>query len=310
MGHVLYVGAHLLKLYGWFVDEGQPSKQLSTCQATFANRTTQNPAHRAEGEIQAGKKNRTSNSSQVGQKRKVPICHENNKERSRFYGLQSRDQRREGERKMKIEQVVKVILVILNLTIEEALIKAAANGYQRVMKLLVNAGADPNTRDENGKTPLDWAAEMEHQEAVKLLVEMGADPNARNEYGYTPLHWAARNGHQKAVKFLVDAGADPKAKDKNGQTSLHLAAKKGHQEVVELLVNEGADPNTRDEDGWTPLHWATANGHQEMVKFLVNAGADLNARDEDDRTPLYLAATNQHQEVVEFLKRHLNKPNP
>ncbi|MDE0408823.1 MAG: ankyrin repeat domain-containing protein [Alphaproteobacteria bacterium] len=75
------------------------------------------------------------------------------------------------------------------------------------------AGADLRARDENGMTPLHWAARfIENPEVVSALVTAGANPNARGKIGHTPLHWAAGfNVNPAVVSTLLDVGADPKA---------------------------------------------------------------------------------------------------
>ena len=69
------------------------------------------------------------------------------------------------------------------------------------MKLLLKRGANVESKDtESGRTPLSLAAEYGHKAVVKLLVEKGADVESKSRYGRTPLWWAAGNGHEAVVK--------------------------------------------------------------------------------------------------------------
>ena len=76
------------------------------------------------------------------------------------------------------------------------------------------AGADPNARDEDEKTPLYVAARYsENPEVHKVLLVAGADPNVQAEYRETPLHQAAGfNKNPEVHKVLLAAGADPMAR--------------------------------------------------------------------------------------------------
>ncbi|KJK74201.1 hypothetical protein H634G_10574 [Metarhizium anisopliae BRIP 53293] len=109
-------------------------------------------------------------------------------------------------------------------------------------KLNRTNGADVDSNDEYGRTPLSWAAENGYEAVVQLLLENGADISSKDdEYGRTPLSWAAENGHKATVTLLVEKGADVVSKAKYGRTPLSLAARNGHEDIVNLLLENGAD---------------------------------------------------------------------
>ena len=83
------------------------------------------------------------------------------------------------------------------------------------MKLLLEKGADVESKIYDGQTPLSWAAEKGHEAVVKLLLEKGADVESKDRHdGQTPLSWAAEKGHEAVVKLLLEKGADVESKDR------------------------------------------------------------------------------------------------
>ena len=183
------------------------------------------------------------------------------------------------------------------------LLWAAWNGHEAVVKLLLERGAELETKDnDSGRTPLLWAAWNGHEAVVKLLLEKGAELETKdNDSGWTPLLWASWNGHEAVVKLLLEKGAELESKDDNGQTPLWWAAYNGHKAVVKLLLEKGADLESKDDYGQTPLWWAANNGHKAVVKLLLKKGADLESKDNYGRTLLWRAANNGHKAVVKLL---------
>ena len=109
---------------------------------------------------------------------------------------------------------------------------AAGNDDLAVVSALVEAGFDPNARDEKSQM----------SKMVSAIVEAGFDPNTRDGRGRTLLHFAAGNGNLGLVSALIEAGADPNVQNQEGQTPRDLAQRyddafKGTD--AWLLLNEG-----------------------------------------------------------------------
>ena len=165
---------------------------------------------------------------------------------------------------------------------------AALHGDTVLIRVLVEAGANPDARDTGGETPLHRAViQRRDSTVIAALLAAGADVGARDDYRRTPLHFAGHNPEPGAILALLAAGADPEARDRSGATPLHavlsISGRPGSA-VVSALLAAGADVNAGDGSGGTPLH---TNRDSASVAALVAAGADMNARDRGGRTPLH-----------------------
>ena len=104
-------------------------------------------------------------------------------------------------------------------------------------------------------------------ELINQLIENGADVNTKDDNGWTPLHWAAFRGHEGVVKLLINNKASVDIKNNHAETPLHYAAYNGHEGVAELLLKHNSiDVNATNGYNETPLHFAAENGH-EGVSF-------------------------------------------
>lgn len=121
--------------------------------------------------------------------------------------------------------------------------------------------------------------------------------------GCTPLHYAAYFGHLDAARYLLSIGADPAARsmDPLRNQPVHAAATSGHAAIVALLLASGADPNAEQSGQWTPLHGAAEQGHLEVVRALLAAGARPDAASVSGATPRSLARGKGHAAVAALL---------
>ncbi|NWI68607.1 ANR17 protein, partial [Todus mexicanus] len=190
---------------------------------------------------------------------------------------------------------------------------AASGGYVNIIKILLNAGAEINSRQvpfspflsqvfKLGISPLMLAAMNGHTAAVKLLLDMGSDINAQIETNRnTALTLACFQGRTEVVSLLLDRKANVEHRAKTGLTPLMEAASGGYAEVGRVLLDKGADvnappvPSSRD----TALTIAADKGHYKFCELLIRAHIDV--RNKKGNTPLWLAANGGHLDVVQLL---------
>ena len=162
------------------------------------------------------------------------------------------------------------------------------------VRALLAEGADVRAAHGDGMTGLHWAAHHGDTRIVRLLVDAGADLEATTRLGdHTPLHVASRGGHTRVVTALLDAGANSNAVTAAGATPLHFAATTGDADAVVALLDHGADADAREPVwGQTPLMFAAAAARVDALAVLLERGAspnlsghvvDIAARNETDR---------------------------
>lgn len=214
-----------------------------------------------------------------------------------------------------------------------------------LVKLLIDKGANITATTPQGWTPLALSAKGGYVKVVQLLLDATASWNMRERVnhqdndGLTPLHWAAQNGHSEVMTKLLYKGAEPMLKIQAAVksihpcdgTAFHLAYANGKFSAFELLLRDtlGSDPsklifraierdktelatalplyqwsgrtyliNTRDEYGRTALFYAVAWGHTEIAASLLSAGADTGVQDNDGREATDVANS---RELVKLL---------
>lgn len=156
-------------------------------------------------------------------------------------------------------------------------------GLTWLVEGLLEDGANVNAKGYYG-TALNVALHRGYDEIVHLLIQAGADADAPNEYGDTPLHIATRRGAEKIVQLLLEYTTDVNVTSSSG-TALRVAARKGHGDIVRCLLEHGADVNAADavadiNDHKDPLRYTDVvvrRGRGKIARLLLEYTTDISA---------------------------------
>jgi len=171
---------------------------------------------------------------------------------------------------------------------------------RKIVELLAKV-SDANERSEEGKTALHRAARDGNEDVVRILIEAGWSVDARDNFGATPLH-EARN--ERVLKLMLEGRGIRyiDVADEDGQTALHRAVILGNVQMMEALVDAGARIDAVTSNGYTTAHFAAASGNLKMVESLAKRGADWTMFNKAEETAEDLAWAYGYEDVVEFLQ--------
>lgn len=163
------------------------------------------------------------------------------------------------------------------------------NENEEMMELLLQKGAVASEL-ESGKGLLSDAAERGFAGGVRLLLEGGSNPDSKDQDGRSPLSWAGTGGEElprrckheereyaQVVKLLLEAGVEPDSKSNCGRIPLSFAVALSSdcEQIVQLLLQSGkVGPDSKDDCGRTPLSRAAETDNEVIVRVLLEMGAD------------------------------------
>lgn len=178
-------------------------------------------------------------------------------------------------------------------------VRACNRGLDEVVAAYLDLGMSPNARDEDGPA-LHAAAEGGHTSTVALLLDRGADLESRDAADDTPLRTALNWDRLEVARLLASRGADIEAVHATGESALDHAIASDNDPRRDLLLELGADPNYRLA-GCSPLRTAIGKGADAVAALLAAGASASRVLDLGGATPLHAAVHAQDPEVVALL---------
>ncbi|MFA5077210.1 MAG: ankyrin repeat domain-containing protein [Candidatus Micrarchaeia archaeon] len=189
---------------------------------------------------------------------------------------------------------------------------ASRHDCSEAIEVLLGQGADVNSKDKKGRTPLMLVLGEGKDQLVQAMIKLDANVNARDKNRDTPLVHAAQDADARVVKTLLEAGAKPNARNKSRQTALMWASFFGCEETVKALLEKKwkTDLDIRDSEGQTALFWAVESENPGIVKLLLGHRANPRLKDKKRRTALDIAKSKSepNEEIIRLLEENSKIP--
>lgn len=178
---------------------------------------------------------------------------------------------------------------------------AAFNGHEIILKMILDSDSIDLQTEGNHRqwTALMWASSEGHDKIVRMLLERGANANARNFFGQNALESAM--GHENTAKMLLEKHADMSSSNEVPNSALFAVSKGGCQNILQMLLDRDVDVNAPGWDRWNALSAASLYGHENIVQILLDRGADVNAQLRIFGSALQIASKNGNENIVRML---------
>lgn len=199
------------------------------------------------------------------------------------------------------------------------LVAACQQSGVEIVRLLLQHGAEVNTRDRLGNTPFSAACASGNLGIVEILHPYIRDINEANAKGVTPLMLAASSGNQDLVSFLIKNRANLRQATKNISIDAVTCAifVKDHASILPLLFGVDEDIDTRSYQfqlpEWrshpiqnlTPFLYASLVGAVKSAMYLITR-SDVRRSDSYNHTALYYSA--KHIDLVRAILLRCSTP--
>ncbi|KAL7720690.1 Ankyrin repeat domain protein [Entamoeba marina] len=179
---------------------------------------------------------------------------------------------------------------------------SALSGSTAMCKWLLQHGADVNSENEMGETPLIVSLKHRNYDCVTLLLQY-ANPQIPDNYGQLPLHHAATSNELDIIKKVANSFTQAFNKtDTHGNYPFHCSTQSNSPNVLHFFFSREKNILQRANSyGLTALHSAVACGTEQSVKTLLEYGASVTVRSLRGTTPFLLAVSNNQLECAQIL---------
>ena len=127
---------------------------------------------------------------------------------------------------------------------------------------------DVNSKRYRGRTLLHYAVKYQNDKIIKVLIKLGVNPEICDDDYNTPLHYAVILDKTSSVIELLNNGANINTTGEFEQTPLHLAITNNSFGIVKILVDMGADQELVDEKNLRPIDYAIDEKNREIIEYL------------------------------------------
>ena len=190
------------------------------------------------------------------------------------------------------------------------LMQAVRSAPWHVLKLIEN-GADTLARGVDDITVFHLLAVLEDttSDHISHLLKRREHLNVEDDEGMSPIHYAAQRQNPAMVRLLLEHGAKLNVRDRQGRTPMHHAVRvflvDDFRDIFGdfLPPSSGEGVNFPDYDGWTPLHWACKGVQERIVKLLLSHNALDQVHKECIRgwTPWRIAMFHDQEQLLETM---------
>lgn len=180
------------------------------------------------------------------------------------------------------------------------------NQFELYEQLINIANCDITILNPHRISILHLAASTNNIEILLNCLEHGIDINVRDNQGRTPLHYAAENGQCESLFALISANEiNINAQDIDGVAPIHLAAKNNKLDVIQILqTNSDLDLDITDSKSNNAVIYAIKNGNKDVVYYLLSLHIDVNKRNKLGLAPIHYAIKVKQYEIVSLLLTH------